>query len=158
MQRGAGGRDLGEPALDCGVDVLIRVEELEGTCIELFADTSQPPLDRSQLCGGDDAGGSEAARVRDAARDVEGVQLEVGVKRRRESLELDQQTPLEAATPQFAVGGCAGYFPSRLTSPNRLPSSRACRRPWTCADVRTPIPHSLMKPAAADWSNTSPLP
>ena len=73
MQRGAGGRDLGEPPLDRGMDVLIGVEELERAGSELFADASQPPLDSSQLCGGDDAGGSEAARVRDAAGDVERV-------------------------------------------------------------------------------------
>jgi hypothetical protein len=156
MQRGTGGGDLGEPPLDRGVDVLIGVEELERAGIELFADASQATLDRLQLCGRDDARGSEAARMRDAARDVEGVQLEVGIQRRREPLELDQQAPLKAATPELVRR--PNYFPSRLTSPNRLPSSRACRRPWTCADVRTPIPHSLMKPAAADWSNTSPLP
>ena len=99
MQRRTGGRDLGEPAFDCGVDVLVGVEELELAGIELFADASQSPLDRGQLCGGDDAGGSQAACVRDAAGDVEGVQLEICVQRRREPLELDQQAPLEAAAP-----------------------------------------------------------
>ena len=98
----------------------------------------------------------------DAARDVEGVQLEINLERRCESLELRQQLAFEPAAPQpgcsavsttRAVGRLprlARYGASLFTSPSRLFVSPACSRPWTCAAVRTPIPHSLMKPAAAD--------
>jgi hypothetical protein len=63
------------------VDVLVGVEERECAGIQLFADTPQSALDGCQLRGGDDTGGRQTARVRDAARDVEGVKLEVSVKR-----------------------------------------------------------------------------
>jgi hypothetical protein len=148
MQRSPRRRDLGQAPLDRGVNVFVGVEKLEGAGVELFADSPQAPLDCAQLRRRDDVRGRQPACVRDAARNVKGVQLEVGVQRRREALELNQQAPLEATTPQRLR--LSGYFPRRLTSPSRLPRSRACRRPWTCADVRTPIPHSLMKPAAAD--------
>jgi hypothetical protein len=158
MQRGSGRGDLGQAPLDRRVDVLVRVEERERSRIELPADPAQASLDGGQLRGRDDPGGAEATRVSEAAGDVEWVELIVGVKGRGEALELREKAPLEATAPQLFVRGFGGYFPSRLTSPNRLPRSRACRRPWTWADVRTPMPQSLMNPAAADWSNSSPLP
>jgi hypothetical protein len=82
MQRSAGRGDRGQPALDCGVDVLVGVEKIKGAGIELFADAPQPSFDGGQLCGGDDARGRETARMRDAAGDVKGVKLEIGVERR----------------------------------------------------------------------------
>jgi hypothetical protein len=81
VQRGAGRRDLGEPALDRGVDVLVGIDESKGSRVQLLADTAQPSLDGGQLPGGDDPGGSKPARVRDAARDVKGIKLVVGVER-----------------------------------------------------------------------------
>ncbi len=172
VQRSPGGCDLGQPPFDRRVDVLVRVEERECARIELLADPAQTSLDGGQLSAGNDARGGKPASVSDAAGDVKGVELVVGVERRRETLQLGQEAALEPTAPELAAaGGCAGYdAPSpgapaprarptlpcerggarRLTSPSRLPRSRPCRRPWTCADVRTPIPHSLMNPAAAD--------
>jgi hypothetical protein len=54
VEGGAGGRDLGEPALDGDVNVLVGVEEVEGACVELFANPAQTPFDRGQLRSGDD--------------------------------------------------------------------------------------------------------
>jgi hypothetical protein len=82
VQRGSGGCDLGQPPFDGGVNVLIGVEEREGAGIELLADAAKATLDRGQLRGGEDAGGSEPARMRDAAGDVKEVQLVVGVEGR----------------------------------------------------------------------------
>src|SRR5712692_3767993 len=92
--------------------------------------------------------------MRHAARDVERVELEVDTERRGETLELGQQLPAEAPAPQLFLA----YGASLFTSPRRLPSSRSGSRPCTCAAVRTPSPQSLMKPAAAFWSNASPRP
>ena len=82
VQRSPGGRYLCQPALDRRVDVLIGVEKIEGAGIELLADAAKSTLDRGQLRGGEDAGGGEPARVRDAAGDVKGVELEISVERR----------------------------------------------------------------------------
>jgi len=54
MQVRAGGRQLCEPALDGGVDVLIRVVELEFTVVELAFDPAQAALD-----GGESRPGEE---------------------------------------------------------------------------------------------------
>jgi hypothetical protein len=156
VERRAGGRDLGQPALDRGVDVLVCRREFERALVELSLDSAQPALNGRQLGGGDDICGLEPARVGEAARDVVGVELEVDSERRGEALELGQQPARESAAPQLLRFG--GYFVSLLASPRSRPKSRAWSRPWTRADVRRPIPHSLMKPAAADWSNSSPLP
>jgi hypothetical protein len=82
MQRSAGRRDLGQPSLDRRMDVLVGFEERERPGIELLADAPEPPLDRGQLRGGDDAGSGEAARMGDAAGDVKGVELVIGVEGR----------------------------------------------------------------------------
>lgn len=82
MQRGTGRRDLGQPPLDRGVNVLVGIDECEGARIELFVDPPEPSLDGGQLRGRDDAGRREPSRVRDAAGDVKGVQLVVGVEGR----------------------------------------------------------------------------
>ena len=73
-------------------------------------------------------------------------------ERGTEPLELGQQGLAKPRAPELAYGA------SLFTSPSRLPSSRACSCPWTRAEVRTPMPQSLMNPAAADWSNASPFP
>ena len=144
MESGAGGSELGQPALDGGVDVLVGFAELELAAVELALDAAEAALDGCELRLRDDAGRGQAARVRDAAGDVERVQLEISLERGREPLELWMKRLAEAGAPEL------GYGVSLFTSPSRLPSSRECSCPCTWADVRTPMPHSLMKPAAAD--------
>ena len=81
VQGGAGRRDLGEPALDRGVNVLIRRSELELGLVELALDAAQTALDgvqlrcRDQLCRG------EASGMGDAAGDVVRVELVVELQR-----------------------------------------------------------------------------
>jgi hypothetical protein len=82
VQRTPRGRYLCQPPLDRGVNVLVGIEECEGAGSELFVDAPQTSRDRCQLRGGDDSGGSQPSRVRDAAGDVKGVQLVVGVEGR----------------------------------------------------------------------------
>ena len=77
MQRRARRRDLGQAALDRGVDVLIAVEKRERAVIELPLHLPKTSLDAAQLRRLDDGGRREAARVRDAACDVIRIQLEV---------------------------------------------------------------------------------
>ena len=152
MQSSAGGSQLGQPALDGGVDVLVGLAKLELFTIQLLLDAAKAPLDRGELRLRDDARRGEATRVREAAGDVEWVQLEVGLQRGGEPLELGVKGLAKPRAPQLPYGV------SLLTSPSRFPISRACSWPWILAEVRTPMPHSLMKPAAADWSKTSPFP
>ena len=154
MQCRAGGRQLCQPAFDCGVYVLIGAGELECALIKLAFDSAQPALDRFELGRGDDAGRGQAARVRDAAGDVERIELEINLERGREALELRQHPPAEPPAPHLLFG----YGASLFTSRSRCCRSCACRRPCTCEAVRTPKPQSLMKPAAALWSNASPFP
>src|SRR5437899_3105534 len=156
MQVSAGRCQLGQAALDRRVDVLICVSELECAGVQLTLDLPKPALDGGQPRLRQQAGTRERACMREAARDVDRVELEVGFQRRRETLQLWEQTPLEAAAPQIA--SLFRYGASLFTSPSRPFSSRSCKRPCTWAAVRTPIPQSLMKPAAADWSKASPLP
>src|SRR5450759_2046588 len=171
VQGGAGRCELRQPALDCRVDVFVGLLEIELTGVELAFDPPEAALDRDQLRSGQQARRGQPARVRNAPGDVEWIELEVDLERRRELLELRQQRAAEPAAPQLlapspargrvGVGGgtsLACYGVSLFTSPSKLPRSRACTWPWTRAAVRTPIPHSLMKPAAADWSNASPFP
>jgi hypothetical protein len=157
VQGSAGGRDLRQPPLDCGVDVLIGFEEGELAFVELAPDPPQASLDRCQLPCREKLRRRQAASVRDAARDVERIKVVVDIERRREEFQLGQQAAGEPTAPKLAAG-FLGYGVSLLTSPSRFPSSRACSRPCTCADVLTPSPHSLMKPSAADWSKESPCP
>lgn len=153
VQGGARRRDLGQSPFDDGVDVLVRVEEYELSGIELAFDAAQTSLDGGQLRRRQEPGGCKPARMGDAPGDVVWIQLEVNLERRREAIELGQQPATEATTPELAV-----YGVSLFMSPSSPFSSRAWSWPWTCDAVRTPIPQSLMKPAAADWSNVSPLP
>ena len=163
MQGGAGRRELGQPALDRRVDVFVCVFEIELTGVELPLDPPEAALDRGELRFGQKARGGEPASVGDAPGDVERVELEVDLERGREPLELRKEPAAKPRPPQLfppspakgrvGVGGGAmwiGYGVSLFTSPSRFPSSRACSWPWTRAEVRTPIPQSLMKPAAAD--------
>lgn len=152
MQGGAAWRELGQPPFDRGVNVFVCVFEIELARVELALDPAQSPLDGGELRSGEQSSRGQPASVRDAPGDVERIELEVDLERRRELLELGQKGPAKSSAPELAYGA------SLFTSPSKLPSSRACSWPWTRAEVRTPIPQSLMKPAAADWSNTSPFP
>jgi hypothetical protein len=134
------------------VDVLVGLAELELAVVQLALDAAKATLDQREARPGQKARREKPARMRNAAGDIERVQLEVRLQRRRESLELRMERLAEAASPEL------GYGVSLFTSPNSFPRSRLCSWPWTFADVRTPMPHSLMKPAAADWSNSSPFP
>jgi len=63
------------------VDVLVRVGQLELAALQLTLDAAKAAFDGRQLRLSDDAGGGKAARVRDAAGDVVGVELEVDLQR-----------------------------------------------------------------------------
>jgi hypothetical protein len=88
MQRRPRRGDLSQPSLDRRVDVLIGVQELQRAGIDLAFHPSKPALDGGELGRGQEPGGRQAARVRDAPCDVEGVQLVIGIERRRKALEL----------------------------------------------------------------------
>ena len=88
MQGGPCWGELGEPALDGGVDVFVCLFEIELTRVELALDPPQAALDGGQLGPGQEACRGEAACVSDAPGDVERIQLEVDLQRRREPLEL----------------------------------------------------------------------
>ncbi len=157
VKRGAGRRQLGQAPLDGSVDVLVSGLKLELARIELFLDAVQAALDGRQLRRGKKTGRSQSSRVGNAACDVVAIELEVRLDRARKALEHGMHTPAEARAPELARR-FPGYGVSLFTSPRSPFSSRSCKRPWTWAAVRTPKPQSLMKPAAADWSNVSPLP
>ena len=74
-------RDLGQPPLDRGVDVLVRVRQLELAVLQLTLDAAKAALDGRQLRTSDDSGGGKPARMRDAAGDVIWVELEVDLER-----------------------------------------------------------------------------
>ena len=82
VQRGACRRELRQPALDCRVDVLVGVAELELTFVELALDPAQTALDRRQLRFRQKARRGQPARVGDAPGDVERIELEVDLERR----------------------------------------------------------------------------
>ena len=167
---------LGEPALDGGVDVLVGRSELEIAGVELALDPSQAALDGGQLRRRQQPRGLEPTCMRDAPSDVVRIELVIGLERRCKALELRQEAALEAPAPQLSSLLCRApcarpavcrapcarpairYLVSLFASPSSRPKSRAWSCPWTRADVRRPMPQSLMKPAAADWSNSSPLP
>ena len=151
VKRSPGRCDLSQPTLHGGVDVLVGLVKGEGAGFELGANLSQTALDGSELAAADDAGGSKPAGVREAAGDVEPIEVEVGLERRGELLELREQAAFEPATPELLARGrlLARYGVSLLRSPSRPFMSREWSWPCTCDAVLTPIPHSLMKPAAA---------
>jgi len=99
VQSGAGGRDLGQPALDRRVDVLVGLAEFELAFVELALDAAKAALDQREARPGKQARREQTACVRDAAGDVKRVQLEVRLQRRRESLELGVERLAKAASP-----------------------------------------------------------
>jgi hypothetical protein len=88
VKRGAGRRELGQTALDGGVDVFVGLFEIELTGVELALDPPESAFDRGQLCFGQKACRAKAARVGDAPGDVERIELEVDLQGGRETLEL----------------------------------------------------------------------
>ena len=82
MERGTGRRDLRQPPLDRGVDVLVGVEERELAFVELASDPAKASLYGRQLALGQKLRRRKAASVRDAAGDVERVEVVIGLKRR----------------------------------------------------------------------------
>src|SRR5205814_2920165 len=146
MQRGAGGRDLGQPALDRGMDVLICRTKPERALVELPLDPPKSALDRRRLRLGHKTCRRKASRMREAARDVVRIELVIHLERGGKPFELGQHRPAEAPAPELLTRRFAGYGASLFTSPNKLPRSLSWSRPWTSAEVRTPKPQSLMKP------------
>jgi hypothetical protein len=63
------------------VNVLVRVGQLELAALQLALDAAKATFYRGQLPTTDDSGGGEPPRVRDAAGDVVGVELEVDLQR-----------------------------------------------------------------------------
>ena len=77
VQRSAGGRDLGEPALDRRVDVLICRSELERAFVELPLDPAKSALDRRRLGLRQQTCRRKTSSMREAARDVVRIELVV---------------------------------------------------------------------------------
>jgi hypothetical protein len=82
VQRGAGRRELRQPALDCRVDVFVGLLEIELTGVEFVFDPPEAALDCGQLRSGQKARRGQPARVRNAPGDVERIELEVDLERR----------------------------------------------------------------------------
>jgi hypothetical protein len=99
VQSGACGRDLGQPALDRGVDVLVGLAELELAFVQLTLDAAKAALDQREARPGQKTRGGKAARVRDAAGDVKRIELEISLQRRREPLELRVERLAKPASP-----------------------------------------------------------
>jgi hypothetical protein len=102
VQSRAGRRELRQTSLDGSVDVFVGVLEIELTRIELALDPPQAALDRNQLRFRQQAGRGQPARVGDAPGDVERVELEVDLERRRELFELGQQRATKAGAPKLS--------------------------------------------------------
>ena len=80
VQGGAGRRELGQPALDRRVDVLVGLLEIELTGVELPFDPPETALDRGQPGLRQKARRREPARVGDAPRDIERIELEIDLQ------------------------------------------------------------------------------
>ena len=74
--------ELGQATFDGRMDVLVRVVEIELSFVELALDAAKATLDGCESGPGQKARGVKPARVGDAARDVIGIQLEIGLQRR----------------------------------------------------------------------------
>jgi hypothetical protein len=78
VQPGAGlWRQLGEPALNCRVDVLVRLPEDEAAVLDLRRNLAQPALGGLELLLAEKTGGTQAASVGDRTGDVVGSQINV---------------------------------------------------------------------------------
>jgi hypothetical protein len=78
---GAVGIDLGQPALDRGVDVLVAVGEDELTALDLLADLDQGLVESVEAGLAEEPGLEQAAGVGDASGDVKWGELEVDLER-----------------------------------------------------------------------------
>jgi len=86
VQGGAGRRELGQPPFNRGVNVFVGVFEIELARVELALDPAQSPLDGGELRSGQQSRSGQATSVRNAPGDVERIELEVDLERRRELL------------------------------------------------------------------------
>jgi hypothetical protein len=78
VQPGAGlRRQLGEPALNCRVDVLVRLLEGEAAVLDLRRDLAQPLLGGLELLFAEKTGGAQATSVGNRTGDVVGSQVNV---------------------------------------------------------------------------------
>ena len=156
MQPGGGVRvQLAEAPLNRCMDVLVGIHEHKLAGLELAADGFEAPLHAAELLLGQEAGSLQRTGVSQAPEHVVLGQFDVDVERAGEPLQLGQEWLLEPPSPELSA---LAYGASLLTSPSIDFRSRSWRRPCTWAAVRTPMPQSLMKPAAAPWSKVSPLP
>jgi len=102
VKGGAGGGDLGQAPFDRRMDVLIRFAEFELAAVELALDAAQAALDRRELRPRQKAGLGQPPRMRDAAGDVERIELEVRFQRRREPLELGMEGLAKTRAPELS--------------------------------------------------------
>jgi len=84
------------------MDVLIRFAEFELAAVELALDAAQAALDRRELRPRQKASLGQPPRMRDAAGDVEGIELEVRFQRRREPLELGMEGLAKTRAPELS--------------------------------------------------------
>jgi hypothetical protein len=73
--------DFRQAPFDGGVNVLVVLEEHKCVRIQLAFDPAQTPFDGGQLLCGQKAGGGEPAGMREAARDVIRIELEIDLER-----------------------------------------------------------------------------
>ncbi len=142
-------RQLGEPALDRHVDVLVLVARHERAVLDLAADGGEPFFDGSPLRRVEHAGLLERVRVRDAALDVLAPEAPVEGQRRVEGHERGVALAGEATRARDAHGACTASSPSSLSS-CIMPCSLPIR-----AQISMGRPQSWMNPAAASCENSS---
>ncbi len=137
--RPRGPRQLGDPALDGGVDVLVGRRELERAVEQLGPDAVERGDDLGRLVVGEHPRARQARDVRAGTREVVGREAPVERQALGERQELLGRALGEPAVPEGHVLGPAG-----------------CREPpcWR-AHVSTESPHRRTKPAESSWRNVS---
>ena len=155
-----GAGDLGDPALDRGVDVLVRGRELERALVQLGPDLIERVGDREALLLGEQPDRRQHVDVRPRAGEV--VVGEPLVERQADAERHQRvgRTFAEAAVPERAGLVSTSRF-ARRRGRHRLepvPSSGAtegssvrCRRDH----VSTDRPQRRTNPAASSWRNAS---
>ena len=130
-----GSGDLGDAALDGGVDVFVGRGEGEGGLGQLLAHPIEGGQENAGLLMGEHAAPLEAADVSPAAGDVVGGQPVVERQAGRERQQrLGRALAAEAALPE----GHESSSPA-----------------WRSAHVWIPRPHSRTKPSASSWRKRS---
>jgi hypothetical protein len=133
VQLGPGGtRQLRDPALHRGVDVLVGGREAEGSVGDLLLDHVERVEHGSGLVVVDQAAPAQAPEVGTGAGDVVGGQADV---------EAD-------------AGGEGHHLGRRLDAEALLPEGQG-RLPWRAAHVSMPRPQRRTKPAASWWRKSS---